>query len=247
MLIKIENINGSQAVSARELYLFLSVDNGSNFTKWAKINIEDMFEQNSDYQSLRVNGDKGGRPSTDYALTLDVAKEVSMMSKCAKGKQARKYFIDAEKQLQAISKTLTPAEQFLQLAQLNVELERKQKDHDVRISSVEDKLNNMLEIQASNQAELKAIPVSVDVLPEMRLRDKVRLLVNRYAQHANLTQQTVWDNLYQTLFYTYHVSIKSYKKIKEKETWLEVADRNNHIDKLYIVISNMLKQKGLAA
>ena len=99
-LIKIVENNGSKAVSARELYEFLSVDDGSHFSDWGKRNIEEMFIQNVDYQSLRYVGEKGGRPGVDYALTIDTAKHISMMSRCDKGMQARQYFIECEKQLQ---------------------------------------------------------------------------------------------------------------------------------------------------
>lgn len=41
----------------------------------------------------------GGRPSIEYALSLDMAKELSMVERNAQGKQARQYFIDCEKRL----------------------------------------------------------------------------------------------------------------------------------------------------
>ena len=41
-----------------------------------------MFVQNIDYQNLRVNHENGGRPLSDFALTIDCAKEISMMSRC---------------------------------------------------------------------------------------------------------------------------------------------------------------------
>lgn len=128
-LIKIFETNGKHAVSAKELYLFLSIDNGSNFSKWAKVNIQDMFIENIDYQNLRINYDNGGRPLNDYALHIDCAKEVAMMSRCDNGKQARLYFIECEKKL----KDLTPKfelpqtfAQALMLAAKQAELIEKQ-------------------------------------------------------------------------------------------------------------------------
>ena len=52
-LIKVSETNGNAAVSARELYNFLSVDDGSHFTSWASTNIGGLFTQNVDYQILR--------------------------------------------------------------------------------------------------------------------------------------------------------------------------------------------------
>lgn len=40
----------------------------------------------------------GGRPSTEYALSLDVAKHIAMMSQCRLGFAAREYFIRVERE-----------------------------------------------------------------------------------------------------------------------------------------------------
>jgi phage anti-repressor protein len=59
-LIKITETNGKKAVSARELYSFLSIDDGSHFARWATRNIEPMFTESIDYQILRPKGENGG-------------------------------------------------------------------------------------------------------------------------------------------------------------------------------------------
>lgn len=41
----------------------------------------------------------GGRPSTEYALSLNMAKERSMLERNDKGKQARQNYIECEKAL----------------------------------------------------------------------------------------------------------------------------------------------------
>lgn len=74
-LIKITETNGKKAVSARELYQFLSIDDGSHFAEWGRRNIEEIFIENVDYQSLRYVGENGGRPGIDYALSIDCAKQ----------------------------------------------------------------------------------------------------------------------------------------------------------------------------
>jgi phage anti-repressor protein len=242
-LIKPKEHNGRKAVSARDLHSYL--ENKKAFSDWIKHRIEKYgLIENIDYQTLSLNGEKG-RPTIEYALTVDAAKELSMVEGNIKGKQARRYYIEIEKAYQSEQKTLTTAEQFLRSAQIAVELERKQKELDIRIDSIDHKLNGLLQIQASAEAELKALPVSTETLPQMGLRDKVRLLVNRYSNACNVMQQSVWDNIYQTLYYTYHVSVKSYTKRKD-ESWLDVADRTGHVDKMYIIVSNMLRKRGLS-
>lgn len=98
-LIKITEQNGRKAVSARELHKFLEVKD--KFTDWIKRMFEYGFTENIDYQSLSDFSEKpnGGRPSINYALTLDTAKEISMLQRSEKGKQARRYFIECEKRL----------------------------------------------------------------------------------------------------------------------------------------------------
>lgn len=127
-LMKIYATENGKAISAKELYLFLSVDDGSNFAKWARTNIEDMFTQNVDYQNLRISYDNGGRPGVDYALTIDCAKEVSMMSRCERGKIARQYFIEVEKKFKAISPTEKelPQTYVAALRELANEVERRE-------------------------------------------------------------------------------------------------------------------------
>lgn len=61
------------------------------------------FKENADYIVFAKNGENpnstGGRPSKDYFYTIDAAKEISMIQGTDKGKEARKYFIECERQL----------------------------------------------------------------------------------------------------------------------------------------------------
>lgn len=97
-LIKITEQNGKKAVSARELHEFL--ESKQEFANWIKNRIDkcDLIE-NLDYQVFDnfVKKPNGGRPLTEYALSVDAAKELSMVEGNEKGKQARRYFIACEK------------------------------------------------------------------------------------------------------------------------------------------------------
>lgn len=99
-------INGERQllVNARDLHAFLEV--GRDFSNWIKARIFDYdFMENQDFVVFAKIGENpnGGRPSTDYHLTLDMAKELAMVERSEKGKQARRYFIDCEKRLYALA------------------------------------------------------------------------------------------------------------------------------------------------
>lgn len=95
-LIKITNTDKGSVVSAKELYLFLGYDK-TKWSRWSNRNIidDDFFTENSDYVTLthRVKGNE----TTDYAITISMAKELCMLAKTEKGKEARQYFIECEK------------------------------------------------------------------------------------------------------------------------------------------------------
>lgn len=102
-----------QTVNARELHEFLEV--GKDFSTWIKERIEQYgFAVGQDfsvaqYLSPPKSGSAKARPQTrsDYHLSLDMAKELAMVERTARGKQARQYFIECERR--ALSAPATPA------------------------------------------------------------------------------------------------------------------------------------------
>ncbi|WP_102981442.1 antA/AntB antirepressor family protein [Chryseobacterium scophthalmum] len=93
-LINITQQNGKRAVSARELHQFLEVK--TDFKDWMPRMLEYGFEEGLDFSSF-LSESKGGRPAKDYVLTIDTAKEIAMIQRTPKGKEARQYFIEMEK------------------------------------------------------------------------------------------------------------------------------------------------------
>ena len=96
-LIRITEQNGKKAVSARELHAFL--ESKQQFGNWIQNRIDQYgFVENQDYEVFNnfIKNPSGGRPLTEYALTVNMAKELSMVEGNAKGKQARRYFIACE-------------------------------------------------------------------------------------------------------------------------------------------------------
>ena len=108
-LIKLQpqTINGNavETVNARELHAFL--ESRQEFANWIKSRIADFgFIDDQDFLTILSKTPNGGRPSREYFITLDMAKELSMVERNEQGKQARKYFIECEKRLQATAPRL---------------------------------------------------------------------------------------------------------------------------------------------
>ncbi|MFP5528175.1 phage antirepressor KilAC domain-containing protein [Peptococcus simiae] len=111
--------NGDIAVSGRMLHEFLEVK--TPYKKWFERMAEYGFEENVDYIAYSTQegfGQKcpklksdniGGRPATDHVLTLDMAKELSMIQRTERGKQARQYFIAVEKEYNSPEKVMARA------------------------------------------------------------------------------------------------------------------------------------------
>lgn len=99
-LIKVEERDGKQAINARELHQKLG--SKYQFANWIQERIEKYgFVENQDYEVFKENlkNSKGGRPSKEYALSLDMAKELCMIENNEKGRMIRKYFIEVEKKV----------------------------------------------------------------------------------------------------------------------------------------------------
>ena len=93
-------INGElqQTVNARELHAF--VESKQEFANWIKNRIEKYgFIENYDFLITLSKTPNGGRPSQEYFITLDMAKQLAMVENNEKGTQVRKYFIECEKKL----------------------------------------------------------------------------------------------------------------------------------------------------
>ena len=107
-LIKIapSEIDGNQVqtVDARGLHKFL--ESGQDFSTWIKGRIENYeFVQDVDFIKFHnsVEQVSGAKKRIEYHLSIDMAKELSMVERNEKGKQARTYFIDCERKAKAIA------------------------------------------------------------------------------------------------------------------------------------------------
>lgn len=96
-LIKVTIKGDQQLVSARDLYKGLEIKR--RFSAWVEQNFKD-FEETIDFTSVpgsTVVGNGAVKPIQDYAVTIDMAKQLCMMSHTELGKKYRHYFIELEK------------------------------------------------------------------------------------------------------------------------------------------------------
>lgn len=85
-----------ETINARDLHKFLEVR--SKFSDWISRRIKGYgFVENEDF--LRFLEKSKGRPRVEYYISIDMAKHLAMVERNEKGKQARQYFIECEKEL----------------------------------------------------------------------------------------------------------------------------------------------------
>lgn len=120
LFIEVE-LNGKiqLGVNARDLYKMLEVK--AEFSHWIKRRIAQCkFEENYDY-TLFVKKDenlKGGRPTTEYIISVDMTKHLGMMERNEKGHEIRKYYIEQEELARKLKDGLQA-----QIAKISVQVE----------------------------------------------------------------------------------------------------------------------------
>lgn len=94
-------------VSGRDLHEFLEVD--TPYRLWFPRMIEYGFEENRDYTPYNFVHPQNKQEITDHVLKIDMAKEISMIQRNEKGKEARQYFIAVEREYNSPEKLMARA------------------------------------------------------------------------------------------------------------------------------------------
>ena len=127
-LIKIEtNEHGEPRISGRELHAFLEVKTA--YKDWFPRMAEYGFTEGVDFSS-NLSESTGGRPAIDHSLTIDMAKELCMIQRTERGKQARQYFLQIEKDWNSpqkiMARALALAEKELATIRTTVQVQQQQ-------------------------------------------------------------------------------------------------------------------------
>lgn len=122
-LIKVDFSGEKPAVSARELHEFLEV--GTHFKDWFPRMCEYGFSENEDYTPLIFEHPQNHQPTKDFALSIDMAKEICMIQRNEKGKLARQYFLALEKDWNSPEKVMARALRIADKRIQSLEVEKK--------------------------------------------------------------------------------------------------------------------------
>ncbi|MVM34212.1 hypothetical protein GO755_29545 [Spirosoma sp. HMF4905] len=243
-------VQGSPVVSARELHGFLSIK--SKFADWIKNRIiKYKLLENEDYVLIAEEGfskslEKGGRPELDYALTLDTAKELAMVENNEKGREARRYFIEKEKQLRQLIDAPVSTEQVLiqlvsQQVQLMADTQQMLNQLRLDVDSIMhgQKPPSAKPSRSGKQLSLPGLPPSSRRSsagsPSSSLRQLIHTRVIEYCGYHEATTQETYNYLYKRMFEVYSISV--YRLVRMgTESLLDAVERYGHLDRLYSLV-----------
>ena len=154
-LIKIIEREGRQLVSGRELHEFLEIK--TKYKDWFPRMVEYGFEEEIDFikvaQKRATNNLKNPVTTViDHAISIDMAKEISMIQRTEKGKAARQYFINCEKKLKEVKK-LSPME----LMELQFKALKEQEEKLLQVENKVDKLEEDMPLFQIDCKEIQAL------------------------------------------------------------------------------------------
>lgn len=131
-LMKLSYDNDRITLSARELHEFL--ESNERFSKWFDRMVTYGFSDGIDFTTVQKStlvNNGAQRELQDYQITIEMAKEIAMLQRSDKGKEARHYFIQLEKEWNSPERVMARA---LLLADEKIQalkLENKIKDQQI--------------------------------------------------------------------------------------------------------------------
>lgn len=213
-----ENELKERLINARELFYALrGEDTKTKFSDWISDRIKKYrFEENIDFIGFSLKNEKpnGGRPTKDFYLLMDTAKEVCMIENNDNGRKIRRYFIEVEKRYRQIINNPTNIFDFMRLA-LN-EIEKNEKE-----------INKVKELALNNQSEIEKLKSKIDIKIQNNycLASDIAEQLNLYSEnkipHSNLIGAIARELGYKISYKHYYEDayIAIIKDITKNEYW----------------------------
>lgn len=115
----IASIGGIEQTCVDARFLHAYLQSARQFTDWMNDRLQKYgFEEGSDFECVsqksetqRANGQRGATVKKDYRISLDMAKELSMVENNDRGREARRYFIAMERKALGLAKAMNPEPQ----------------------------------------------------------------------------------------------------------------------------------------
>lgn len=199
------------------------------------------FIENDDFIRFTQNGERGengrfiGSQRDIYKLTTScmeyfIAKKVRGVFNVYR--EVFKKFATGE--VIAIKPELSELEILVKASQALLEQSKRMDGFEKRLETIE------RDREESSRLMLSA-EISTEQLPEETENAKIRKLVHMYVKSTGMSYEDVWNGVYETLEYRYGNRIRAYKKLSSDKSLLDVAIRNNLGQKVFNVISDMVR------
>lgn len=211
-----ESKTGEKLVNARELHEILMV--GTRFNDWITRMIENYgFIEGDDFYSFLSK--TPGRPSKEYLLIIDTAKEIAMVQNNEQGRAVRKYFIEVEKKArQTFQQPQSAAELILKQAELLVQYEKRINKLESQTAAAHHRIDNIDNIDTLGD-------------PRQRLNKMIRL----YAAKNGLSFPQAYRNFRQAFNMAYRTNltllIENYK-MKHELSDLSIPEYLEKVNRL---------------
>jgi phage anti-repressor protein len=214
---------------------------------WFERMCEYGFDERVDFiTKMLKTSPLGGRPTITHSMTIDMAKEISMIQRNERGKQARQYFIECEKRLkEQTQKPMTQAELIAMQANALVEYEREQAKLKEDVRQIKEQSEHSTRILQSRIDTLNG------VCTEGTPRQKLKSMVDLYAIKNGLQYGTAWREFVTAYNTAYKTNLK--RKMKnymrahgiKKMTTPEYLEAVGKLDDAMRVADKMLNPSGV--
>lgn len=216
-LVPINVVENTQYVSGRDLHMFLEIE--TPYPKWFNRMCEYGFEDGVDYNSdkkVRVQKEGGRdveREVIEHSLSVEMAKQLCMLSRNEKGRQAREYFIQIEKDWNSPEKVMARALQVANRTIENYKLSISMKDQ--QLAELQPKAN-YYDVILQNKELLSITQIAKDYgksgtwlnkfLADKKVQFKqsgVWFLYAKYADKGYTSSKTFIDDVEKAHMHTY--------------------------------------------
>lgn len=246
-------IDENGMTTASKLYSFLELE-PKNFSHWCRRNIKNnkFATENEDYIVFVFENENpkiGGRPKTDYKITSEFAKKLSMTGNTEKHEQARQYFIACEQGLKIATKKLQEAT--IQQNQLTKELVSTIKTINDTLQSMNDRISKLEELQQLTQpTQHPQIPKKRFSYWASKMFPKYQLLMDYFgiSQYKDLYKQLYWEleNTYPEIELNQLIDDYCYENHLDSCFTLDAIEHDKTVRKLFEgIVDNLLKKYDL--